>query len=100
MTADKQLKPVVLPHPSRLLERDWFLFDEPRSPQAAAELTQALIKAIAAPSERAAWTIIWEVMEKWSDCGACDTEPRGVADDYIEAAFNNRYPGHYTIGAA
>jgi hypothetical protein len=80
--------------------RAWQLFsDAPKVNQAAKELTTALSKAgveakkkiTGDESSAAAGKILYEiykkhvvpVMDKWSEVGASDSEPRNVAKDYL-----------------
>jgi len=77
-----------LRHPSKLNAADWQLFDDDDQEQAAgAELNAALIAALAAPDESAAWDILIDTMSRWTDLGALDTEPRAVARQYTDAVF-------------
>ena len=90
MTKTTALKFVALPlpHPSTLTEADWFLFDMPGSEKAGAALTDALCRALTAKTEEEAWSVMNCAMDRWAGWGACDTEPRGVARDYIRAMFH------------
>ena len=47
----------------------------------------ALIAALAATDETAAWDILIDTMCRWTDLGALDTEPRAVARQYTDAVF-------------
>ena len=83
---DVELKP--LRHPSTLTAADWQIFDDEEQEQIAiAELNAALIAALAAPDETAAWDILIDTMSRWTDLGALDTEPRAVARQYTDAVF-------------
>jgi hypothetical protein len=84
--AGVELKP--LRHPSTLTAADWQIFDDDdQEHTAAAELNEALIAALAAPDETAAWDILVDTMSRWTDLGALDTEPRAVARQYTDAVF-------------
>ena len=84
--AGVELKP--LRHPSALTAADWQLFDDDEQEQtAAAELNAALIAALAATDETAAWDILIGAMSRWTDLGGLDTEPRAVARQYTDAVF-------------
>jgi len=90
------MEKVTLPNGNTLdipsTPRDWELYSRmPKSVEAASELTQAL-KSAFSEINTTPWTgtytsmvkYMYPVMKKYSECGACDTEPRCQAEYYLD----------------
>lgn len=70
---------------------DWQLYTTSmKCGHAARGLTAALKRALKAPNANKAYDIWAAAAIKFSAYGACDTEPRNVALDVIEAHFKTR----------
>lgn len=66
---------------------DWQLFSSmAESCEAAQALTHALVRAIQVSCKLVAIRIMHDAMEKYSHCGATDTEPCAVAERFLTEA--------------
>jgi hypothetical protein len=74
--------------PLKLTADDWQLYTDRRRGEAAADLNREITTAINEGLNRdVVRTIAQTVMRKYADLGACDTEPRNVLEDVLDAVF-------------
>lgn len=75
-------------NPDGFTASDWRLFaDMPDADRAAVELTDAVFKALHAPTRALAEEIARAALDAWCHVGAYDTEPRNLMMSYLDAAF-------------
>ena len=71
---------------------EWELYTHKHGAESAAnQLTQALLQAIIAPSHNDAYNIMKNALENNAQYGARDTEPRSIAQQYLQKTRHHNF---------